>query len=112
MFDRDTIDTFKLIMEKYPDRILDVYDSFSSNQYASKDWLIEKLNEYPHHFKCKTLDKKFGISILLLLSKYFKTLVFNTYIPAFIFSYFDGFVAKDLNFFPFVSTTSKGFDIS
>ena len=64
MFDRDTLDTFKLIMEKYPDRILDVYDSFSKNQYASKDWLIDNLNEYPHHFKCKTLDKNISISIL------------------------------------------------
>ena len=64
MFDRDTLDTFKMIMEKYPDRILDIYDSFSKNQYASKDWLIENLNEYPHHFKCKTLDKKIDISIL------------------------------------------------
>lgn len=64
MFDRDTIDTFKLLLEKYPDRILDIYDSFSANQYISKDWLIEKLNEYPHHYKCKTLDKKIDISIL------------------------------------------------
>ena len=64
MFDRDTLDTLKLIMEKYPDRILDVYDSLSKNQYASKEWLIEKLNEYPHHFKCRTLDKNLSVSIL------------------------------------------------
>ena len=64
MFDRDTLDTLKMILEKYPDRILDVYDSLSKNQFVSKDWLIEKLNEYPHHYKCKTLDKKIDISIL------------------------------------------------
>lgn len=64
MFDRGTLDTFKLIMEKHPDRILDVYDSFSKNQYASKSWLIEKLNEYPHHYRQKTLDKKIDITLL------------------------------------------------
>ena len=64
MFDRDTLDTMAMILEKYPDRILDVYDSLSKNQFDSKDWLIEKLNEYPHHYKCKTLDKKIDISIL------------------------------------------------
>ena len=64
MFDRDTLDTVKRLLDNYPDRIIDVLDSLSANQYVSKDWLIEKLNEYPHHFKCKTLDKKFDISIL------------------------------------------------
>ena len=64
MFDRDTLDTFKRLIEKCPDRIIDVIDSLSVNQYASKEWLIEKLNEYPHHFKCRTLDKKIDITIL------------------------------------------------
>ena len=31
---------------------------------ASKDWLIEKLNDYPHHFKYKSLDKKINICLL------------------------------------------------
>lgn len=43
---------------------MDVLDSLSENQLASKQWLIDKLNEYPHHFKCKTLDKKIDVSIL------------------------------------------------
>ena len=68
MFDRDTLDTFKILLEKHPDRILDIYDSFSANQYASKDWLIEKVNEYPHNYKSKSLDKK--IKICLLASWY------------------------------------------
>ena len=51
-------------MDKCPDRIMDVLDSLSENQLASKQWLIDKLNEYPHHFKCKTLDKKIDVSIL------------------------------------------------
>lgn len=54
----------KGLLEKCPDRIMDVCDSLSANQYASKDWLIEKLNEYPHHFKYKTLDKKIEMCIL------------------------------------------------
>lgn len=64
MFDRDTLHTFKRLLDKCPDRIMDVLDSLSENQLASKQWLIDKLNEYPHHFKCKTLDKKIDVSIL------------------------------------------------
>ena len=64
MFDRDTLDTVKRLVEKCPDRIIDVIDSLNTNQYASKDWLIEKVNVYPHHFKCKTLDKKINICLL------------------------------------------------
>ncbi len=64
MFDRETLDTVKRLLDNYPDRIIDVLDSLSVNQYASKDWLIEKLNEYPHHYRHKTLDKKIDISIL------------------------------------------------
>ena len=64
MFDRDTLNTIKTLIDNYPDRILDVLDSLSVNQYASKDWLIEKLNEYPHHYRQKTLDKKIDVSIL------------------------------------------------
>ena len=64
MFDRDTLNTIKTLIANYPDRIMDVLDSLSVNQYASKDWLIEKLNEYPHHYRQKTLDKKIEVSIL------------------------------------------------
>lgn len=54
----------KGLLEKCPERIIDVCNSLSANQHASKDWLIEKLNEYPHHFKCKSLDKKINICLL------------------------------------------------
>ena len=55
MFDRDTLQTFKRLLSKCPDRIVDAMDSLSENQFASKDWLVEKLNEYPHHYRYKTL---------------------------------------------------------
>ena len=64
MFDRDTLNTIKRLLDNYPDRIVDVLNSLSKNQYASKDWLIEKLNDYPHHFKYKSLDKKINICLL------------------------------------------------
>ena len=64
MFDRDTLDTIRRIIDNYPDRIIDVLNSINENQFKSKDWLIEKLNEYPHHFKYKTLDKKIDICLL------------------------------------------------
>ena len=75
MFDRDTLDMVKRLLEKCPDRIIDVIDSLSTNQYASKEWLIEKLNEYPHHFKCKTLDKNISVSIFRQLVWSIGTLV-------------------------------------
>ena len=64
MFDRDTLDTIRRIIDNYPDRIIDVLNSINENQFKSKDWLIEKLNEYPHHFKYKTLDKKIDLCLL------------------------------------------------
>jgi len=64
MFDRDTLGTFKRLLDKCPDRIMDALDSLSKNQFQSKDWLVEKLNEYPHHYRYKTLDKKIDICLL------------------------------------------------
>ena len=64
MFDRDTLDTIRKMLEIYPDRIMDVLNSLNKNQFISKDWLIEKLNEYPHHFKYKTIDKKLDVCLL------------------------------------------------
>ena len=64
MFDRDTLNTIRRLLDNYPDRIVDVLNSLSENQLNSKDWLIEKLNEYPHHFKYKSLDKKINICLL------------------------------------------------
>lgn len=64
MFDKDTLQTFKRLLTKCPDRIVDAMDSLSENQFASKDWLVQKLNEYPHHYRYKTLDKKIDICLL------------------------------------------------
>tara|TARA_B100001094_G_C18087131_1_gene748358 strand:+ start:348 stop:1004 length:657 start_codon:yes stop_codon:yes gene_type:complete len=64
MFDRDTLLTFKRLLDKCPDRIMDALDSLSANQFESKDWLVEKLNQYPHHYRYKTLDKKIDICLL------------------------------------------------
>ena len=64
MFDRDTLGTFKRLLDKCPDRIMDALDSLSKNQFDSKDWLVEKLNEYPHHYRYKTLDKKVDVCLL------------------------------------------------
>ena len=64
MFDRDTLQTFKRLLTKCPDRIVDALDSLSENQFAGKDWLVDKLNEYPHHYRYKTLDKKIDLCIL------------------------------------------------
>jgi hypothetical protein len=64
MLDRNTLDIIKRLLDSYPDRIMDVLDSLNANQHASKDWLVEKLNEYPHYYKDRTLDKRIDISIL------------------------------------------------
>jgi|TARA_R110001592_G_scaffold140709_4_gene361784 hypothetical protein len=64
MFDRNTLDTIKRMLDGNTDRIVDILNSLSANQYSSKDWLIEKLNEYPHHYRYKTLDKKIDITLL------------------------------------------------
>jgi len=64
MFDRDTLRTFKRLLDKCPDRIMDALDSVSKNQFDSKDWLVEELNKYPHHYRYKTLDKKIDVCVL------------------------------------------------
>jgi len=64
MFDRDTLRTFKRLLDKCPDRIMDALDSLSKNQFNSKDWLVDELNKYPHHYRYKTLDKKIDVCVL------------------------------------------------
>lgn len=64
MFDRYTLDTVKRLLDSCPDRFMDILDSLSVNQYASKDWLVDKMNEYPHHYKDKTLDNRVDITLL------------------------------------------------
>ena len=34
MFDRDTLNTIKRLLDNYPDRIVDVLNSLSENQYS------------------------------------------------------------------------------
>lgn len=47
----------KDIVSKYPERFYDTLNSFNANQYRCKQWLVQKLNEYPFHFKNKSQDK-------------------------------------------------------
>ena len=57
--DKETVqllENIKSVAEKYPDRLFDTINSLIRNQYRSKKWLIEKLNQYPHHFKNRTKD--------------------------------------------------------
>jgi hypothetical protein len=57
--DKETVqllENIKTVAEKYPDRFFDAINSLSWNQFRSKTWLLEKLNQYPHHFKNKTKD--------------------------------------------------------
>ena len=68
MFDYKTIDAVKRILKDYPYRVEDVLNSLSEKQQISKDWLIEKLNEYKHPYRNKL--KKDRISIMLLCSWY------------------------------------------
>ena len=50
------LDNIKTVAKKYPNRLFDVINCFSQNQYKSKTWLVEKLNQYSQHFKNKTKD--------------------------------------------------------
>ena len=44
MFDRDTLKTVKRILDNYPDRVMDLLNSLSENQYEIKDFFIVNLN--------------------------------------------------------------------
>ncbi len=68
MFDYKTIDAVKRILKDYPYRIEDVLNSLSEKQQISKDWLVEKLNEYKHPYRNKL--KKDRITIAVLCSWY------------------------------------------
>ena len=59
IYDQQTIHAYediKRIAKKYPGRLLDALECFSQNQYDCKTWLLDCLNQYPHHFKYKTRD--------------------------------------------------------
>ena len=68
MLDFNTIEIIRKIFEKWPKRFIDVLNSLNENQQVSKEWLVEKLNEYKHPFRNKL--KKDRISIMLLGSWY------------------------------------------
>ena len=52
MFDINTIEIIK-ILKDYPNRLVDVLNSLNEKQQVSKDWLVEKLNDYKHPFVIK-----------------------------------------------------------
>ena len=59
IMDKETVqllENIKSVAEKYPDRLFDTINSLIRNQYLSKKWLVEKLNQYSHHFKNRTKD--------------------------------------------------------
>ena len=59
IYDQHTIHAYKdikRIAKKYPGRLLDAFECFSQNQYDCKIWLLDRLNQYPYHFKNKTKD--------------------------------------------------------
>jgi hypothetical protein len=59
IMDEETVqllENIKSVAEKHPGRLFDVLNSLNINQYRSKKWLLEKLNQYPYHFKNKTKD--------------------------------------------------------
>ena len=58
--DKQTIfylNNIKTITQQYPERLIDVLNCFSINQYKSKSWLVEELNRYEYHFKNKTQEQ-------------------------------------------------------
>jgi len=64
MFDIQTIEVVKKILKDYPTRLKDVLNSLSERQQASKEWLVEKLNEYKHPYRNKLKDNDLTITIL------------------------------------------------
>lgn len=68
MFDFNTIEIIKKILKDYPNRLVDVLNSLGERQQLSKDWLVEKLNEYKHPFRNKM--KSDSLSIIILCSWY------------------------------------------
>ena len=68
MLDINTIEIIRKIFERWPKRFVDVLNSLNEKQQVSKDWLVEKLNDYKYPFRHKL--KKDRISIMLLCSWY------------------------------------------
>ena len=51
MLDINTIEIIRRIFDRWPKRFVDVVNSLNEKQQISKDWLVEKLNEYKYPFK-------------------------------------------------------------
>ena len=64
MFDINTIEVIKKIYYDYPNRLKDVLTSLSERQQISKEWLVEKLNEYKHPYRNKLKGGDLTITIL------------------------------------------------
>ena len=64
MFDIKTIEVIKKIYYDYPNRLKDVLTSLSERQQISKEWLVEKLNEYKHPYRNKLKGGDLTITIL------------------------------------------------
>ena len=64
MFDIKTIEIIKKIANDYPNRLKDVLNSLSERQQVSKEWLVEKLNEYKHPYRNKLKGGDLTITIL------------------------------------------------
>ena len=53
MLDINTIEIIRKIFERWPKRFVDVLNSLNEKQQVSKDWLVEKLNDYKYPFRHK-----------------------------------------------------------
>ena len=68
MYDYNIIELIKKIKEKYPNRFIDVLNSLGERQQLSKDWLVEKLNEYKHPIRNHMRSE--SVEIMILCSWY------------------------------------------
>ncbi len=58
-YSQDIVNILKIlsvITKKHTERLIDVSNCFSENQLKCKTWLVEKVNNYPYHFKNKTKE--------------------------------------------------------
>ena len=51
MLDINTIEIIRKIFDRWPGRFVDVLNSLNEKQQISKDWLVEKLNEYKYPYQ-------------------------------------------------------------
>lgn len=68
MYDYNIIELIKKIYKDYPNRFIDVLNSLGERQQLSKDWLVEKLNEYKHPIRNHMRSE--SVEIMILCSWY------------------------------------------